>query len=133
MHAYVDAMRRYAVFRGRSTRAQFWLFTLVLGIILIACSILDVLLGFDKQGALVITGFVYVGHLLPLLAVTVRRLHDIDRTGWWMLLCLVPLAGVVMLIVFACLPSTAGVNRFGPSRPAAGPEAAQATPAEGGL
>ena len=128
MHAYLDAMRRYAVFNGRSTRAQFWLFTLVLGIILIACSILDALLGFDKQGALVITGFVYVGHLLPLLAVTVRRLHDIDRTGWWVLLCFVPLVGVVVLIVFACLPSTAGANRFGPS-----PLAAPATPAEGGL
>lgn len=128
MHAYLDAMRRYAVFNGRSTRTQFWLFTLILGVILIACSILDALLGFDKQGALVVTGFVYVGHLLPLLAITVRRLHDIDRTGWWVLLCFVPLVGVVVLIVFACLPSTAGANRFGPSL-----LAAPATPAEGGL
>lgn len=115
MDAYLDAMRRYAHFNGRSSRSQYWLYTLALCLILMACTILDVVARIDPKGnALVITGIVYVAHLLPTIAVTVRRLHDTDRSGWWLLIACVPLVGLITLLVFACTPSTAGANRFGP-------------------
>jgi uncharacterized membrane protein YhaH (DUF805 family) len=60
-----------------------------------------------------ISTLISLGLLLPSLAVAVRRLHDIDRSGWWILIGLVPLGGLIILIVFACLRGTPGTNRFG--------------------
>lgn len=109
MTAYFNAMRRYFDFSGRSTRSQFWLFTLVYTVLLIAGIMLDAILMIDPTGqALVITGVISLVHLIPSLSVLVRRLHDIDRSGWWILIGFVPLVGLIMLIIFACTPSQAG-------------------------
>lgn len=106
MTAYIDAMRHYADFSGRATRSQFWIFTLIYAVILIAALIIDETLRIDPTGkAAVITGIVSLVHLIPSLAIWVRRLHDINRSGWWLLISLVPLIGLIVLIVFACTAS----------------------------
>lgn len=106
-------MRRYATFSGRSTRSQFWLFTVVYMAILIVAAMLDGILMIDPSGeALIIAGIVSLVHLIPSFAVLVRRLHDTDRSGWWILTCIVPPVGLIVLTIFACTAST-GPNRFG--------------------
>ncbi|WP_421926706.1 DUF805 domain-containing protein [Neoaquamicrobium sediminum] len=113
MNAYLDAMRHYATFSGRSTRSQFWLYTLIAFLLLCVAMMFDVALGLADEETWVITGVVYLAHLIPTLAVTVRRLHDIDRAGWWVLISFVPLVGLIVMLVFFCTPSTPGANRFG--------------------
>ena len=90
---------------------MFWFIYLVLGIIAI---ILDIALGFADEGAFVFTGLLYLIHLIPSIAVSARRLHDIDKSGWWLIISPIPL-GTIILIVFFCLESTGGPNRFGPA------------------
>ncbi|KAB2729374.1 DUF805 domain-containing protein [Brucella anthropi] len=83
----------------------------------------------------VITGLVYLAHLVPSIAVGVRRLHDTDRSGWWLLAVFVPLIGQLAVLIFMCLPSSPGRNRFDstpgyePHEPFAGSK--PATPASG--
>jgi uncharacterized membrane protein YhaH (DUF805 family) len=119
MNAYTDAMRRYVDFSGRSNRPQYWLFVLVYLIIYIVACVIDAFaLGVTPgQGFGIVTGIVGLVHLIPSLAVSVRRLHDTDRSGWWLLLIFVPLIGAIWLIVLYCFAGTPGANRFGP-RPA---------------
>lgn len=114
MHNYLNAMRQYAVFSGRATRSQYWLFSLVLFVLLIVTLMIDQVLGdtTPEEPAGVITGLVYLAHLLPSIAVGVRRLHDTDRSGWWLLALLVPLIGQLAVLIFMCQPSTPGRNRF---------------------
>lgn len=115
MNAYWDTMRRYVEFSGRSSRRQFWLFTMFLFLLGIIAVVIDAALGEGPEGGPgIVFGLLYLSHLLPSLAVTVRRLHDIDRSGWWVLLSFVPLVGQIAMIVFLCMPSTRGPNRFGP-------------------
>lgn len=101
MNNYMSAMRRYFEFAGRSSRSEFWFFILFLIILLIVASIIDqVVLGSNGPGILYFA--VTVAHLIPGLSVSVRRLHDIDRTGLWVLLfwlapILVSLIGMIMM------------------------------------
>lgn len=101
MNNYTNAMRRYFEFSGRSSRSEFWFFVLCLIIILIVASILDrFVLGSEGLGILYFV--VSIAHLIPGIAVSVRRLHDIDRTGLWVLLfwlgpMLVSLIGMVLM------------------------------------
>jgi uncharacterized membrane protein YhaH (DUF805 family) len=114
MHHYVNAMRQYAVFPGRATRSQYWMFSLVLFGMLIVALMIDQVFGdtTTDEPAGVITGLVYLAHLVPSIAVGVRRLHDTDRSGWWLLALLVPLIGQLAVLIFMCQPSTPGRNRF---------------------
>ncbi len=68
----------------------------------------------------ILSGIYGLAMLIPSIAVGVRRMHDIDRSGWWLLIAFVPFIGVIVLLVFALLPGTAGDNRFGPDPKAAG-------------
>jgi uncharacterized membrane protein YhaH (DUF805 family) len=62
-----------------------------------------------------ILGYIYtLGFILPYLAVTVRRLHDLDKSGWWWLIGFIPLVGAIILLVWFCQRGTVGPNRFGP-------------------
>jgi len=104
---FVDAVKlgfqRYATFSGRSSRAEYWwwvLFALIAGAI--AGTISETL-----------GGVFALGTLLPGLAVAARRLHDIDKSGWWQLIWFIPLIGWIFLIVWLVRPGDAGVNRFG--------------------
>ncbi|WJH38896.1 DUF805 domain-containing protein [Aliirhizobium terrae] len=112
MTPYFDGMRRYFIFSGRSTRSQYWLFSLTVIVLGSIAVILDAaVLGSPKPAAF--TALVYIAHLIPSLAVTVRRLHDADKSGWLALLLLVPLVNLVCYVVFGFLASTPGANRFG--------------------
>ena len=112
MNAYPNAMRRYFDFNTRATRTEFWMFTLVVFVGGIIALIIDTALGNGQSGPPFITALWIIPHYIPALAVAVRRLHDIDRTGWWVLIGVIPI-GALVLIVFYCQASTPGVNRFG--------------------
>ena len=124
-------LKRYATFSGRSRPREYWLFWLFIVLGVIALSIVEALLGigsgetvrsvtdygygyasYHNMGWL--TGLFGLAMFLPHLAVAVRRLHDTDRSGWWLLLVFLPLIGGIVLFVFLVMGGTRGPNRFGP-------------------
>ena len=117
MSWYLQALKKYAVFSGRSRRMEYWYFVLFNIIVSIVLGWIDALLGTlgSGMGVGLLSGIYGLAILIPSLAVTVRRLHDIDRSGWWILIGLVPLIGVIVLLVFALLDGTPGDNRYGPN------------------
>ena len=116
MSWYLEALKKYAVFSGRSRRMEYWYFVLFNLVVYIVFSLIDALLGTFNvvQGVGLLSGLYALAVLIPTLAVHVRRLHDIDRTGWWILIRLIPLIGTIVLLVFALTPGTPGSNRYGP-------------------
>ena len=112
---YLEALKKYAVFGGRSRRKEYWYFALFNGLVFLVLSSIDLLLGtfsFSSNVGL-LSGIYGLAIIIPSIAVSVRRLHDIDRTGWWVLISLVPVIGSIVLLVFAVLDGTPGENRFG--------------------
>jgi uncharacterized membrane protein YhaH (DUF805 family) len=113
-------LRRYADFRGRSRRREYWMFTLFIILVALVLAVPAAILGgFDEQGSgiglipLFIIGIFSIAIFIPSIAVQVRRFHDQDRTGWLVLLGLIPYVGGLIVLVFMCLPGTRGDNRFG--------------------
>ncbi|MFT3851265.1 MAG: DUF805 domain-containing protein [Ilumatobacteraceae bacterium] len=109
----VVVTERYAQFDGRAGRAEFWWYAL-------ANFIIGVILGILGQTSGIfnlIEGIYGLAVLLPGLAVAVRRLHDTDRSGWWLLIGLIPLVGLIVLVVFWAAPSQPGTNRHGVPAP----------------
>ena len=102
-------LQRYAKFDGRAGRAEFWWFALANFIIMIALSILI--------GILSIFWIVYIGYaiavIIPSVAVAIRRLHDTNKSGWFLLIGLIPLVGFIILIVFYAMEGTNGPNDHG--------------------
>ena len=117
---YMQALKKYAVFSGRARRKEYWFFALWYLIIMIGLAIIDGVLGLHIGGAGVLQTLYGLAILIPSLAVTVRRLHDTGRTGWWVLIVLIPIIGFIVLLVFMCLDSEPGENQHGPSPKAAG-------------
>lgn len=117
MSYYLEALKKYAVFSGRARRAEYWYFVLFNIIVAVVLALIDTLLGtttgISSFGLL--SGLYSLAVLIPTLAVTVRRLHDIDRTGWWIFINLIPLIGTIVLLVFALTPGTPGNNQYGPN------------------
>ena len=125
---FVKCMRQYADFRGRARRAEYWMFNLVLLVAMAVCQVLDWwLFGVSlnpftvpASGSLFAVQIGWVGLLLTLVtlvpscAVQVRRLHDTDRSGWWMLLVLLPVVGWVVLWALSALEGERHANRYGP-------------------
>jgi len=107
-------MRQYATFSGRTTRSDFWIFTFVLLAMLVVAAILDAVMGGTARKTSLFFGLTGLVHTLPQIAINVRRLHDTDRSGWWMLLWFTGL-GALVVGVFLLLPGTRGANSFGPS------------------
>ncbi|HWO82911.1 MAG TPA: DUF805 domain-containing protein [Solirubrobacterales bacterium] len=105
--AVSDGFSKYATFSGRSSRSAYWWWILFYVLVFIAASILD---GAINTPAISI--LVWLAFFLPNLAVLVRRLHDTDHSGWWVLIGLIPLIGAIVLIVFACLDS-GPPNKYG--------------------
>jgi uncharacterized membrane protein YhaH (DUF805 family) len=100
--------------RGR--RSEYWWFLLFTVLVGLAAAILDNGLGttLGSDGSTGVIGIIVnLALLLPTLAVAVRRLHDTDRSGWWLLIGLVPIVGAIVLLVFFVSDSTPGTNRFG--------------------
>ncbi len=118
--------RRYADFSGRSRRKEYWMFVLLFVIVYAVCFALMLAGGFSMNeggepslsgggivGA-VILGLFFLGSVVPALAVQVRRFHDQDKSGWFVLLNFIPYIGGLVVLVFMCLEGTRGSNRFGP-------------------
>lgn len=116
MNWYLMVLKKYAQFNGRSRRKEFWMFTLfnlIIYIVLyaLAIALMDSGIGKVLLGLCAIYGLAV---LIPCLAVTVRRLHDLGKSGWWWFICLVPFVGGLILLVFMCLDSEPGTNKYGP-------------------
>ncbi|WP_395773205.1 DUF805 domain-containing protein [Agrobacterium pusense] len=128
MSAYLDAMRRYATFSGRSTRKEFWHYHLVLLGLAIGGLIIDVVIAGPREPQPLVSALIVMGHYVPSLAVIVRRLHDIEKSGWLVLTCLIPLVGIVAFIVIGSTPSKHETTDFhgishdhpAPERPSSG-------------
>ena len=101
-----SCLRQYAVFAGRATRPEFWWFMLAC---VLAISLAEWLVG---EG---FSGLVTLAVLLPALAVTARRLHDIGRSGWWMLIAWVPVVGIFIALYWYVQPSEPFENKYGPN------------------
>lgn len=112
MNWYIMALKKYAVFNGRARRKEFWYFTLFHAIFCIGFTVLK-LVAYEggKAGVLILDGLYlvyFLALLIPWWAVLIRRLHDVDYSGWWVLVPVVPL-------VLAMQDSSPGENRFGPN------------------
>ena len=121
--AIASCFRQYAGFTGRSMRSEFWWFYLFGALVGIVASVLD------PTG--VIYGLAALALLLPSLAVSARRLHDTNRSGWWFLIVFIPIVGIIVLIVWWATAGNPGSNRYGPPPTPAGsapdPDAMAAT------
>jgi uncharacterized membrane protein YhaH (DUF805 family) len=112
--AIKSGFQNYANFNGRNQRSAYWfwvLFTVIGGIV---TGLLDVAI-MGSESWMPINSLFTLGTIIPSLAVAARRLHDIDRSGWWQLLHFVPLIGTIVLIVWWASRGTPGPNRFGPN------------------
>ncbi len=116
VHWYTDVIRRYADFDGRSDRPEFWWFALVNLIVSLVLWTIG-LVAFGFYGAELVAVLYGLVTLLPALGVEIRRLHDTNRSGWWILISLIPVIGGIILIVFFAGAGTQGPNRFGPQLP----------------
>jgi len=109
MDYFIDGVKQYAVFTGRVTRKQYWMYVLVYFIIYFALFIVDLVLG---------TGFLAfifsLALLLPCIAIGARRVHDTGRSGWWQLLTLIPILGAIVIIIFMVQDSTED-DKYGPN------------------
>ena len=109
MNWYLEALKKYAVFSGRARRSEYWMFTLFNVII-------SFVLGFIEgyMGGTGVIGLIYtLAVLIPGLSVAVRRLHDTERSGWWLLIGFVPVVGIIVLLVFLVQDSKPGSNQYG--------------------
>lgn len=111
MQWYLYVWKNYAVFDGRASRPEFWTFTLVnilIGILLLILSVV---------GLGLVSILYSLALVIPSLALQVRRLHDTNRSGWWILLGLIPSIGAIILLIFDLLPGNSGTNDFGAQPP----------------
>jgi uncharacterized membrane protein YhaH (DUF805 family) len=113
--AVAKGLRQYAVFSGRARRSEYWWFLLFTVLVSLGTTVIDaVVFGTRPQVKGPTTVVVTLVLLLPILAVSVRRLHDVNRSGWFLLLGLIPLVGWIVLLV-VMLRDSDGDNRHGPS------------------
>ncbi len=117
MNWYLAVLKNYAGFTGRARRKEYWMFVLFNLIFLIAAMILDNVFGTTVEGLPYgLFYFLYaLAVLIPSLAVAVRRLHDIGKSGWMILVSLIPIAGSIWLLVLLVTDSNPGENEYGPN------------------
>jgi uncharacterized membrane protein YhaH (DUF805 family) len=115
MHWYQMALNKYADFSTRSRRMEYWMFLLMNCVVSIVLTVVGSLLGL-RWISYVYSIFLFV----PVLAVSVRRLHDTGRSGWWLLLTFVPILGWLVLLFFYVQDSQPGDNEYGPNPKAVG-------------
>lgn len=109
MNWYLEVLKKYAVFSGRARRQEYWMFVLINMIISFVLGFVEGLLGGPG-----IIGYVYaLAILVPGIAVSIRRLHDTGRSGWWLLISFIPLIGAIVLIVFMATNGAPGDNQYG--------------------
>lgn len=109
MEWYLGVLKKYAEFSGRARRKEYWMFFLFNVLIAIALAVVEGMVG--SPG--VVGGLYSLAVLIPGIAVAVRRLHDTGRSGWWLLISLIPLIGTIVLIIFLVQEGAAEDNDFG--------------------
>lgn len=108
MSWYIQAIKNYRNFSGRARRKEYWMFALISAVIVFVLGIIDRILGIALLSSLY-SLFI----LIPELSLSFRRLHDIDKSAWWLLIAFVPVVGAIVLLVFSLKPGTAGANNYG--------------------
>ena len=118
--------QKYADFNGRARRSEYWYFVLFNMIFAIVAMVLDNVLGLSWEG--IGYGWLYLLYalatLLPGLSAAVRRLHDVGKSGWWILIAIIPLLGAIWLIVILVTDSQPGSNEYGPNPKSGGSDVA---------
>lgn len=121
MKAYLNAFKNYAKFSGRTSRKDFWLFTLINTLVNYALTYLGALVGATISYNIgispieysILAGIYSLIVFIPSLAIMVRRMHDINKSGWMILVSLIPLAGFIWLLVLLCKKGNEGANNYG--------------------
>jgi len=118
---YLEVLKKYAMFKGRARRKEYWYFVLFNILITIVLGAIDGVTGLfsPDAGIGLLSGLYSLAVLIPSIAVSARRLHDTNRSGWWLLISLVPLIGAIVLLIFMVLDSQAGKNQYGSTPKAA--------------
>jgi uncharacterized membrane protein YhaH (DUF805 family) len=99
----------YAQFSGRASRSEYWWFAVASLLLVIAAAIVDIAIG-----SFVVTSLAYLFIIIPGIALSVRRLHDTNRSGWYLLLNLVPVIGSIVIFIWSVTPGDKKANQFGP-------------------
>ena len=99
----------YAQFSGRASRSEYWWFALASLLVIIVAAVID-----GATGSVVVTLLAYLFIIIPGLAVSVRRLHDTNRSGWYLLLNFIPLVGTILLFIWSVTPGDKKANQYGP-------------------
>ncbi|WP_103665191.1 DUF805 domain-containing protein [Gracilimonas amylolytica] len=117
MNWYLKVLKQYADFNGRARRKEYWMFVLINMVIAFILGFLDGLIGtYEAQSGLgVLSGLYSLFVLIPGVAVGVRRLHDIGKSGWMLLIAFIPIIGFIWLLVLLVLDSHPGSNQYGPN------------------
>lgn len=110
MHWFIESLKKYATFSGRARRKEYWMYQLFFTIFYFTCIIIDVI-AFNETP--ILTVIFLLGTILPTLSVLIRRLHDIGKSGWWYFIQFIPFVGGIILLVFCCLESEDGENKYG--------------------
>ena len=115
MNYYLKVLQNYATFTGRARRSEYWYFALFNVIFSLVATILDNVLGIALEGIGYgpLYGLYVLAMLIPGIAVTVRRLHDVGKSGWMFLIILIPLVGAIWLLVLFCTDSQLENNKWG--------------------
>ena len=115
MNFFLEGIKNYANFSGRATRQQYWMFYLFYILIYIALMMIDMAFGvYDQMAGIGLLSTVFnLGLLIPSIAILARRLHDIGRSAWWILLIIIPLIGAIVLLIFTLLDSQQEENKWG--------------------
>ncbi len=116
MKWYLQALRKYAVFKGRARRREYWIFELMNSAIVLALFVMAVALGKAGYPYFLSLPFIYlVATMIPSLSSSIRRLHDTNRSGWWLFISMLPVVGPFILLRITLMDSDPGENRFGPN------------------
>ncbi len=117
MNWYLEAWKKYAVFNGRSRRKEYWYFILFNLLVSMLLGFIDSMTGMYsfEAGIGLLSGVYTLAIIVPGIAVGIRRLHDTGRSGWWLLIGLIPFVGAIVLIVFCVQDSQPGENEYGPN------------------
>jgi uncharacterized membrane protein YhaH (DUF805 family) len=115
---YLDVWRGYADFSGRARRKEYWFFSLFHSLTVISGAFLADALSKENRTIGTIFGSIvvlyFLASIVPTLAVTVRRLHDVDKSGWWYFISFIPFVGPIWLLILTCTDGTPGPNQYGP-------------------
>ena len=118
MEWYLKVMNQYADFSGRARRKEYWMYTLIYCLVVYSIYFTGIWLMASTSFLMVLMAIVTIlglVHFIPSLAVTVRRLHDTGKSGWWLLIAFIPFIGAIVLLVFLVQDSHPGTNEWGPN------------------